>query len=108
MVAREWGFHWDTDPVHTAAVVRTCWPLERSRCRSTLPYLPDLAPSDIFYFLKLKEKLASLTLTQTTFRSTWERASRTIAKEDFAVAFRQWYQRCKKCVNIGSVYVEKY
>ena len=23
MVAREWGFHWDTDPVPTAAVVRT-------------------------------------------------------------------------------------
>ena len=23
MAAREWGFHWDNDPVHTAAVVRT-------------------------------------------------------------------------------------
>jgi len=70
--------------------------------------LPDLAQSNIFYFLKGKEELASLTLTQTTFRSTWERVSKTIPKEDFAAAFQWWTQQCKKCVNNGNVYVEKY
>ena len=35
-------------------------------------------------------------LTRTeTFKNSWEGEMRTTAKEDFAAAFRQWYELCK-------------
>jgi hypothetical protein len=37
----------------------------------------------------------------------WEGVVRTITKDDFARAFVRWYERCEKCVRIGSNYVEK-
>jgi len=107
MAAGEWFFHWDNAPVHTAVVVRNWLAAREVQVLEHPPYLPDLAPADFFYFPKVKEELAGLSLTQGTFRSTWERASRTIAKEEFAAAFQRWYQRCEKCVHIGGGYVEK-
>jgi hypothetical protein len=48
------------------------------------PYLPDLAPADIFLFFKYKRELAGLTLTQK-------------AKiEDYNKTFWQLYEYCEK------------
>jgi hypothetical protein len=55
----------------------------------------------------LNQHLANVTLTQDTFRSTWERAIRTIATDEFAAAYRRWPERNKKCIRIGGQYVEK-
>jgi hypothetical protein len=37
----------------------------------------------------------------------WEGAARTIAEEDYGAAFRRWFERCEKCVQIGGGYIEK-
>ncbi len=71
------------------------------------PYSPDLAPADFFLFPTIKRQLAGKTLTQETFKTMWEGAARNIAKEDYATAFRRWYERCEKCIQIGGGYVEK-
>jgi hypothetical protein len=71
------------------------------------PYLPDLAPADFFLFRKVKEELAGLHLTQDSLKSAWEGVVRNITEDEFAVAFRRWFERCEKCIRIGSDYVEK-
>ncbi len=71
------------------------------------PYSPDLAPADFFLFGRVKEKLTGLTLDQNTIKKTWEGVTRSIASDEFATAFRRWYERCQKCVEIGGDYVEK-
>jgi [histone H3]-lysine36 N-dimethyltransferase SETMAR len=71
------------------------------------PYSPDLAPADFFLFPKVKEQLSGLQLDQDSLKQTWEGVTKSIAKEEFAAAFRRCYERCKKCVRIGGDYVEK-
>jgi hypothetical protein len=55
----------------------------------------------------VKEKLTSLTLDHNTIKKTWEGVTRSIAPDEFAIAFWRWYERCQKCVEIGGDYVEK-
>jgi hypothetical protein len=55
----------------------------------------------------VKRELACLTLTQETFKKELKGAVRTLLAADFATAFRRWYKRCKKCVNIAGSYIEK-
>jgi hypothetical protein len=71
----------------------------------TLPSTSD--PAEYFLFLKVKEHLADIPLTQDTFRSNLERAIRTIAIEAFAAAYRQWLKQNKMCVCIGDEYVQR-
>ncbi len=111
MMARTWWFHWDNAPVHTAAVVTNWMAARRFQIIEHPPYLPDLAPSDFFLFPSVKRELAGKTLTQETLtqetlKKAWEGAVRTLSAADFATAFRHWYERCEKCVNIAG-YVEK-
>ena len=71
------------------------------------PYSPDLAPADFFLFRRVKEELAGLHLTQESLKTAWEGVTRTIAEDEFAAAFRRWYERSEKCVRIQGGYVEK-
>jgi hypothetical protein len=41
----------------------------------------------------VKAELAGQTLTQETFKNSWEGVIRSVAKEDFAAAFRSWKER---------------
>jgi hypothetical protein len=54
----------------------------------------------------VKRKLASLTPTKETFKE-WEGATKTLKAADFAMAFRQWYKCCKKCVDITGSSLKK-
>jgi hypothetical protein len=63
---------------------------------------------DIFLFPRVKSELAGLSMTQESFQKSWEGVVRTIAQDDFTAAFRQWMEQSKKCVRIGSNYVEKW
>ncbi len=49
---------------------------------------------DFFLFRTIKRQLVGKMLTQETFKSMWEGAAQTITEEDFAAAFRHWYERC--------------
>ena len=68
------------------------------------PYSPDLAPADFFLFPKVKNDLAGKTLTQDTFRSSWEGAIKKLSKDDIATAFEKWIDRCEKCVRLEGNY----
>jgi histone-lysine N-methyltransferase SETMAR len=107
MAEQEWWLHWDNAPVHTAATVTDFLAAKGVKTVPHPPYSPDLAPADFFLFLKVKAELAGQTLTQETFKKSWEGVVRSIAKEDFAAAFRRWMERCEKCIRVGSNYVEK-
>ncbi len=98
MVAQQWWFHWDNAPVHLASGVQVI---------RHPPYSPDLAPADFFLFRRVKKKLTGLTLDQNTIKKTWEGVTRSIAPEEFATAFRRWYEHCQKCIEIGGDYVEQ-
>jgi hypothetical protein len=56
------------------------------------PYLPDHTPADFFLFPTVKEAAGGQNPEQETFKSMWEGAAWTIAKEDFVTAFRCWYE----------------
>jgi histone-lysine N-methyltransferase SETMAR len=107
MAAGEWFLHWDNVPVHTAATVTDWLAARRVKMIEHPSYSQDLAPADFFLFPKVKKELAGLTLTRESFKKDWEGAVRTLSAADFAETFRQWFRCCKKCVDIGSGYVEK-
>ncbi len=107
MAAGDWWFHWGKAPVHTAAMVTDWMATKQFQVIEHPPYSPDLAPADFFLFPEVKRELACLTLTKETFKKEWEGATRTLKAADFATAFRCWYERCKKCINIARSYVEK-
>jgi histone-lysine N-methyltransferase SETMAR len=107
MAAQDWWLHWDNAPGHTAATVADFLAAKRVKSVPHPPYSPDLAPADFFLFPKVKAELAGQMLMQETFKNSWEGVVRSIAKEDFATAFRRWKERCKKCIRVGGNYVEK-
>jgi hypothetical protein len=55
----------------------------------------------------VKRELAVLTLTKETFKKEWEGAARTMKAADFTTAFRRWYERCERCIDIVWFYIEK-
>jgi hypothetical protein len=71
------------------------------------PYLPDLAPVDLFLFPRVKSELAGLARSQDSFQKSRERVVRTIAHNEFAAAFCWWMERYEKCVWIGEHYGKK-
>jgi histone-lysine N-methyltransferase SETMAR len=107
MTAGTWWFHWDNAPVYTAAVVTNWMAARQFQILDHPPYSPDLAPADFFLFPSVKRELAGKTLTQETLKKAWEGAVRTLSAADFATAFRRWYERCEKCIDIAGGYVEK-
>ncbi len=102
-----WFFHWDNAPVHTAAIIQDWLTAHSVQVLRHPPYSPDLAPADFFLFLPVKTELAGVSLDHNTLKKEWEGVTRRIGAEEFATAFRQWYERCQKCIEIGGGYVEK-
>jgi hypothetical protein len=102
-----WVLHWDNAPVHTAGVVKNWLAAKKIQLLPHPPYSPDLAPADFLLFRRVKEELAGLHLTQESLKTAWEGVTRTIAEDEFAAAFRRWYERSEKCVRIQGGYVEK-
>jgi histone-lysine N-methyltransferase SETMAR len=98
MVQQEWWFHCDNALVHMAAVVQEWFAAHNIQRLEHPPYSPDLAPADFFLFWRVKEELAGRSLDEGTLKKTWEGVTRNNAAEEFATAFRWWYERCEKCV----------
>jgi histone-lysine N-methyltransferase SETMAR len=107
MVEQEWWFHWDNAPVHTAAAVKNWFAAHGVQRLEHSPYSPDLAPADYFLFRRVKEELAGLSLDASSLKKIWEGVIRSITAEEFATAFRRWYDRCEKCIRVKGEYVEK-
>jgi hypothetical protein len=107
MVKQEWFFHWDNAAVHTTASVKKWFADHSIQLLPHPPYSLDLAPADFFLFRRVKEELAGLSLDEDSLKKTWEGVVRTITADEFATAFRRWFERCEKCIRIGGGYVEK-
>ena len=107
MAAGDWFFHWDNAPVHTAAIVQDWLAAREVQVLPHPPYSPDLAPADFFFFPKMKEELAGRHLDQKSFKKAWDGVASRFTEEDFAAAFRRWFERSEKCVQVGGNYVEK-
>ncbi len=107
MTAGTWWFHWDNAPVHPTTVVTNWMAARRFQVIEHPPYSLDLVRADFFLFPSVKRELAGKTLTQETLKKEWEGAFRTLSAADFATAFRCWYERCEKCINIAGGCVEK-
>jgi hypothetical protein len=108
MASREWFFHWDNVPVHTAAVVQDWLAANKIQVLEHQPYSPDLALVDYFLFRRVKEELAGLRLTPGTLKNTWEGVVRSIGVDEFAAAFRRWLDWCNKCIRLIGGYIEKF
>ena len=88
MVRREWFFHWDNARVHTAAVVEEFVAKKSIQLIDHPPYSPDLAPAALFLFPKIKTDLAGTTMTQNSFKKTWDGVLGTITEDDFSMLSR--------------------
>jgi hypothetical protein len=55
----------------------------------------------------VKRELAGLIPTKKTFKEEWEGAAKTLKAADFAMAFRRWFERCEKCIDIAGSFPEK-
>jgi hypothetical protein len=60
---------------------------------------------DYFLFTWMKIELLVISVTQESSKKNWDGVARTIAKEDFTMAFGRWQERYKKCDRIGNVNV---
>ena len=58
-------------------------------------------------FLKAKELLSGLSLTQESPKKTGVGVSKTVTAETFAAAIRRWFEGREKGVRIGSDNAEK-
>ena len=63
-----------------------------------------MVPADFFLFPHVKEALARHTLTASVIKTALDGV--TAGKEAFSAAFRNWYERCLKCVEQEGDYVE--
>jgi hypothetical protein len=70
-------------------------------------YSPNIGCEGFVLFLKVKDHLNDITLTQDTLKSTWEQATRTVNTKEFAAAFCQQLERNRKCTLIADDYVKK-
>jgi hypothetical protein len=47
---------------------------------------------DFFLFKRVEKELAGRSVDEGTLKTTWEGVTRSIAADEFATAFRQWYE----------------
>jgi hypothetical protein len=55
----------------------------------------------------MKKELDDLSLDKDSLKKTLELVIKTITTDEFATAFRRWFERCEKCIQIDSGYFEK-
>ena len=102
-----WLLHHDNAPAHTALNVRQFLASKQVICLEHPPYLPDLAPCDVWLFPKMKA-----TLKGTHFASVEEiktavtRQLRDLKEEDFTECFQGWQRRMNKCIYTEGDYFE--
>ncbi len=70
-------------------------------------YLTDLPLADFFLLRRVKEALEGIMLDQKSLKNAWKGITRNITADDFTTAFRLWFEQAKKCIRIGSDFVEK-
>ena len=72
------------------------------------PYSPDLAPSDFFLFLRMKDDLRGIRFqSKVAMKKASESFLKGLLRKEFRKVFQQWEQRMKKCVKVDGNYFEE-
>ena len=66
------------------------------------PYSPDLVPDNYFMYPRVKTALASKSMGPETFQKEWDGVTRTLASEDYAIAFLKEVERQDKCIQVAA------
>jgi len=64
-------------------------------------YSRILAPAVFFFFPRVKELLSGLKINTKKFRTTWDRVAAAVGADEYSAAFRRWFERSQKYINIG-------
>jgi len=95
----DWHLHYDNAPAHSSALVQTFLVKRRITQVCQPPYSPDLAPCNLWLFLKLKLPLKGRRFqTANEIKENVTRQLMTIPKKDFSDCFEKWKERWDKCV----------
>ena len=101
-------FHHDNAPAHSSRIARHVLKDFRWELLPHPPYSPDLAPSDFFLFINLKEHLKGVYFNDT---NEAKQAPKTWLKKWSADYFKNgikgWEHRLDTCIDLDGDYVEK-
>ena len=99
--------HHDNAPAHKSATVQEYLKESWFDVLDHPPYSPDLSPSDIWLFPRLKEMLAGHRFeSRCGIGSVVYQCLQHIPKADYRAAFQKWVDRCKMCVEADGAYFE--
>ena len=102
-----WILHHDNAPAHTALSVREFLATKQITLLEHPAYSPDLAPSDFFLFLKIKEILKGRYFNDIDdIRSNTTAALMTIPQNQFQNYFEGWSRRWHWCIASQGEYFE--
>jgi hypothetical protein len=103
----EWFLYWnDAQSPHHHLCTEVLGGKRRQDNPPTL-YLPDITPADFFFFPRVNSKLASFSLSQERFKTSWDGVIHPIDRDVFHPTIQQWIERCKKCIYVCSDKVKK-
>ena len=99
----QWQFHQDDAPVHNSILVTDY--LTKMGIKTFLqpPFSPDLAPSDLWLFAKLRGCRYE---TSEEMKEAATKVIDTLTQEDFHVAFQKLLELYTKCIAAEGDYFE--
>jgi transposase len=99
--------HHDSAPPHASLLIREFLAKQETIVVPQPPYSPDLAPADLFLFLKLKSTLKGRRFqTVEEIRENSLQDLRAIPQNTFQDAFQNWKKRWERCINSRREYFE--
>ena len=103
----QWHFHLDNTPVHNSILITDYLTKMGIKTVPQPPYSPVLAPSDVWLFPKLKEKLRGCRYeTIAEMKKAVTKVIYMLTQEDFPGAWRKLLERYSKCIADGGDYLE--
>ena len=102
-----WTLYHDNAPAHMALSVRESLATKQITVSEHQAYSPDLAPSDFFLFLKIKEILKGKHFDDTDdIRNNTMAALKAIPQNQFQNCFEGWTRRWHRCIASQGEYFE--
>ena len=100
--------HHDNAPAHTTAKTLDFLTTSGVQLATHPAYSPDLTLCDHFLFRKAKEELQRRRFqTPDNAIVVYQDVFQTLSKEDYNIAFQNWFTRMQKCIDADEEYFEK-
>ena len=102
--SQSFKLHHDNAPAHLSQLIVTEKGIPVVR---QAPYLPDIAPSDFWLFLKIKQQLKGFRFqSQDDIMQNATDQLKVLSPDEFKTCFEQWKHCWVKCVNAQGTYFE--